>query len=336
MTQPHHPQKGPYVRDLKPGDRVTGFYAVRYKQLEPFRDRSKGQFLTITLTDRTGALLARVWEGAPELAETFSQGDVVKAQGDVESYMDRTQLIIARLRRAEPDEYDLRDFQPSTNKDAPAMMETVQHAVTRIANPHLGALVRRFYDDPDFGQQFANAPGARRVHHAYLGGLLEYTVELLALADPLLALYPDIDPDLLLSGVLLHAVGKLRENEWQKDFGPTDEGTMIGYVVLGDEMVARAIAALPDFPAELALRVRHMIVSHRGRPEWGAPRRPQTLEAIALHHLTELDVQVNRFHGVLAGRPDGEPWTPFDRRLGRALYAGRADDPPADDDGVAE
>ncbi|HLB48964.1 MAG TPA: OB-fold nucleic acid binding domain-containing protein, partial [Anaerolineales bacterium] len=132
MTDYFHPQKGMYVREVKPGDRLTGFFVVRHKQLEPFRDRSRGQFLTLVLTDRTGSLLARVWEGAPELAETFAQGDIVKAQGDVESYMDRPQLIVAKLRRADADEYDLRDFQPATTRNVEEMLETIRGAMERI------------------------------------------------------------------------------------------------------------------------------------------------------------------------------------------------------------
>lgn len=320
-----HSQKGPYIRELKPGQRITGFYVARYKQLEPFRDRSRGQFLTLLLADRTGSLLARVWEGAPELAETFEQGAVVKVQGDVESYMDRPQLIIAKLRPAQPDEYDLRDFRPATAKNIEAMLETVHGLVERITNSHLNALVRHFFDDPEFIGQFAAAPGARRVHHAYLGGLLEHTTSIAALAEAVITQYPEINADLLLTGVLLHGIGKIREYTWETDIDYTDEGTLVGHVVIGDEMAAAAIAALPGFPEELALRVRHMIVSHHGRYEWGSPRRPQTLEAMALHQIEELDSQVNRFRELLATRPEGEPWTPYDRLLGRSLYAGRDD-----------
>jgi len=325
MTQPFHPQKGPFIRELKPGQRITGFYLVRYKQLEPFRDRSRGQFLTLLLADRTGSLLTRVWEGAPELAETFEQGAVVKVQGDVESYMDRPQLIVAKLRPAQPDEYDLRDFHPATAKNIEAMLETVRGLVGRITNPYLNALARHFFDDREFIKQFAAAPGARRVHHSYLGGLLEHTTSIAALADSVIGLYPEINADLLLTGVLLHDIGKVREYTWDTDIDYTDEGTLVGHVVLGDEMAAAAMAILPGFPEDLALRVRHMIVSHHGRYEWGSPRRPQTLEAMALHQIEELDSQVNRFRELLVNRPEGEPWTPYDRLLGRSLYAGRDD-----------
>lgn len=325
MPTPYHPNKGPFVRELKAGDRVTGFYLVRHKQLESFRDRSRGQFLTLFLSDRTGRLLARVWEGAPELAETFNEGDVVKAQGDVEVYLERQQLIVLKLRRATPDEYDLRDFQPATEKNVDEMLAAVRSVVDGFQNPHLNALVRRFYDDPAFMLLYSTAPAARRVHHAYLGGLLEQTTEILALCDTVLSLQPEIDPDLLHAGALLHDLGKVREYTWTADIDYTDEGRLLGHVNMTDEMVTAAILAIDGFPAGLAWRVRHMILSHHGRYEWGSPRRPQTLEAMALHHVEELTSQVNRIKGLLAARPEGEPWTTYDRLLGRSLYGGKGD-----------
>lgn len=324
---PKHPLKGTFVVDLKPGDRTTAFFLVRHKQLEPFRDRSKGMFLTLMLSDRSGQILARVWEGAAELAETFNEGDVVKVAGDVEEYMGRAQLIINKLRPAHNDEYDLADYLPATQQDVDAMLATVDAVVAGLTDPHLAALAQRFYQDADFRERLAQAPAARRVHHAYLGGLLEHLTEVLTLTDTVVALYPEINPDLLRIGALLHDVGKLREYTWARDIDYTDEGRLIGHIVLSDEMVADAIAQLPDFPPELAMRVRHLIVSHHGRHEWGSPRRPQTLEALALHHIENLSAQLNRFKSLLAARREpGQVWTDYDRLLDRQLYAGPGDE----------
>ncbi len=324
---PKHPQKGSFIVDLRPGERVTGFFLVQHKQLEPFRDRSKGEFLTLMLADRTGQMLARVWDGAAELAETFAEGDVVKIAADVEEYLNRTQIIVNKLRRAEDGEYDLGDFRASTTKDVEDLWARVRAAAASIQNPHLATLIDHFYGDPDFRARLTQAPAARRVHHAYLGGLLEHIVEVLTLCDTALALHPEINADLLRTGALLHDVGKLREYTWERDIDYTDAGRLIGHVVLGDEMVAHVIAHLADFPEELSLRVRHMLVSHHGRYEWGSPARPQTVEAIALHHIENLSAQVNRFSSLLAARREpGEAWTDFDRMLGRQLYAGHDSD----------
>jgi len=195
--EPKHPLKGIFIVDLRPGERVPGaFFLVRHKQLEPFRDRSKGEFLTLTLGDRTGQMLARVWEGAPELAETFAEGDVVKVAGDVEEYLGRAQIIVNKLRRAGEEEYDLSDFLPATEKNLDDLLAHVQAAVDSLQSPHLAALVRRFYDDPDFRARLAQAPAARRVHHAYLGGLLEHVLSLCRLAKLVIQNYTGIDQDL--------------------------------------------------------------------------------------------------------------------------------------------
>jgi len=345
---PKHPDKGIFISELRLGERITGFFQARYKQLEPFRDRSKGSFLTLILSDRTGQLLARVWDNALEAAAKFEEGDVLKIAGDVEEYLGRTQLIIQKLRPARPDEFDLADFLPATERDVNALLAEADAVIAGLSNPHLNALVRRFYGDPDFRAKLAQAPAARRVHHAYLGGLLEHVVGMLKLARTVCELYPTLDADLLYAGVLLFDLGKVREYDWSREIAFTDEGRLVGHLVLTVELVNAALAQLPDFPAELSLRLRHMLVSHHGRYEWGSPRRPQTLEALALHHLEELSADLNRFDQLLkAGRDrlrtakDGPPWTEFDRRLGRQLYVGRlrpleeGDDPP-DDEGEAD
>lgn len=329
--------KGPYVTDLRPGERLVGYFLVRKKQLEPFRDRAKGEFLSLTLADRTGEIIARVWEDAPALAETFAEGDVIKLAGDVGEYQGRTQLIVQKLRRAEPDEYDLGDYQATTQRDVRAMLAEVQLAVESLGQPHLAALVRTFYDDPDFTARLSRAPAARRVHHAYVGGLLEQLAEMLSLAEAVLAVYADINADLLRTGILLHGVGKTAEFAVATDITQTDAGRLLGHIVLGDEQIGTAIAQIADFPEELSLRVRHMLVSQHGKLEWGSPRQPQTLEALALHHLENLSAQVNRFRGLLAQpREAGQSWTDYNRMLGRQLYIGLGSDgeAPPEDDGV--
>jgi 3'-5' exoribonuclease len=326
MTDTPSTSKGAYVADLRPGDRITGFFLVRQKQLEPFRDRTKGEFLTVVLSDRSGQIRARVWDNAAALAETFAVDDIVKAAADVEEFLGRTQLIIQKLRPATPSEFDLADFLPATERDTAAMLSTVQASVASLRDPHLAALVRHFYDDAEFVAQLQQAPASRRLHHAYRGGWLEHLTQVLAMCDALVALHPELNPDLLRAGALLLSAGKLREYTWAVDIDYTDPGRLLGPVVLGDEAVAGALAGLPDFPAGLALRVRHMLISHRGRYEWGSPRQPMTLEAIALHHIENLNTQVTRFRDLLAARrePD-QPWTTFDRLLGRHLYTGYED-----------
>jgi len=322
--------KDQFVRDLSIGDQVLDFFLVKHKELEWFRDRTRGQFLTLVLMDHTGEILARVWEQGPELAEAFDEGDVVKIRGEVEEYRDQRQIIVERLRLARPEEYTLEDFLPSTERDVEAMWRTLERAIKELKNPHLQALCEALFPvagtggDEDFVARFKRAPAARRVHHAYLGGLLEHVTELLVLARPLCRLFADIDRDLLVAGILLHDIGKVREFTYEREITYSDAGRLLGHVLLSDEMLVAHLARLQDFPEELALCLRHMVLSHHGRYEWGSPRRPKTLEACALHYLDNLDAQVNRFRQLIIRRPDRtKPWTEYDTLLRRYLYAGR-------------
>jgi 3'-5' exoribonuclease len=317
-----HPDKGPYIQELSQGDHVIGFYTLENKNLEPFRDPSRGYFLAITIGDRSGHIQARVWEDAERLAGEIEAGMVLKIEGDVESYMDREQIIILRARRAEPGEYDLRDMAPSSNSTPEEMRMKLDSYLVRITEPNLKALLDHFFMDPVFQEAFYMAPAARRIHHAYLGGLAEHTLEVLQICSVVLEIYPQIDADLLLAGAMLHDIGKLSEYTWGVVTDFSSEGRLIGHIVIADRMVSDAISKIPDFPEDLALRLRHMLVAHHGRQEWGSPREPRTLEAIALHHIENLDAQINRFNLILESRKPGESWTKYDRLLGRQLYAG--------------
>ena len=326
MNSSMHPQKGPYLRDLSPGERFIGFYVLRNKQLESFRDPTRGVYLTLILSDRTGQMVARVWENAEETAARLDKHDIVKVDGEVEMYLDRSQIRVLRLRTANPDEYDLRDMLPASEHDPTKLLETVYAYIEQISSPYLRALLNVFFSDEAFVAQFQQVPAARRIHHAYIGGLLEHTVELLRLGERVVELYPNIHADLFTTGLILHDIGKVREFTWDFDIDYSAEGRLLGHITLTDEMVTRAIAQIEGFPSELAMRLRHMLLSHHGRYEWGSPRRPHTLEAIALHHLDNLDVQINRFHLLLKNLPEDTVWTEYDRMLGRQLYAGE-DDP---------
>jgi 3'-5' exoribonuclease len=320
MENSVHLEKGPFLRDLQPGQRFVGFYVIRSRYLEPFRDASRGFYLTLVLGDASGQLIGRVWEDAQATAAEIADGQVVKLEGEVDVYLDRTQIRVLRIRPARPDEFDRRDFLPSSDRDPNQMLAELTPYRDLIQEPHLQVLVNEFFTDRSFLEQFAESPASSQVHHAYLGGLIEHTLNVLQIAATVLTLYPALDASLLVAAALLYQVGKVREMRWDMDLDYTAEGRLIGDILLSDEMVAAAIARQPDFPPELALRLRHCIAAQNGRYEWGSPRQPQTLEAIALHQIEDLDSQINRFAGLLQSRPPAEPWTAYDRQLGRQLY----------------
>ena len=327
MSNSYHKDKGPFLRELVEGERFMGFYLLRSKHLEPFRDPSKGYYLSLVLGDRSGQLLGRVWENAEEAAEEILQGEVLKIDGEIENYLGRLKARIFRVRPAKPNEYDLRDMLPTSPKDPAEMLASLDDHMGKITNPHLAGLVDHFFGDSEFRDHFSQAPAAKQIHHAYLHGLLEHTLEALQLAEKLIELFPALNADLLRTGVLLHDIGKVKEYTWETDINFTDPGRLVGHIVLADEMLSQALQSLPDFPSDLGLQLRHMLLAHHGRLRWGSPRRPHTLEAIALHQIENMSAQINRFQTLLEKRPAEETWTDYDRLLGRQLYGAAADDP---------
>lgn len=327
MAKPHNPKKGAWIEDVEEGQEFIGFYLAGDIRMVPFRDPSRGRYLRLTLTDRTGSLESRIWEDAENIATRLGGSAIVKVDAVSEEFQDRLQAKIHRIRLADKGEYDLRDLHPTTKRDIASMLQTIDDAIEGIKDPNLVVLLRHFFDDPGFRERLSTAPAARRIHHAYLGGLLEHIYEVLELSSPLIRLYPEINRDLLTAGILLHDIGKLDEMSWDLDFDYTDEGRMIGHVIISTQHVAAVIEQVPDFPENLALQLEHLILAHHGRYEYGSPRRPKSLEAIALHHLENLDAQVNRFRGLIVeARRQGRNWTDYDRFLGRSLYAGEGPD----------
>ncbi len=322
MPERRHPNKGPWIAELREGERFIGFYLSREAEFETFRDPSRGQFLRLRLADRSGEVDARIWEAAEDYSELIGEPHVVKVEGEVETYIERPQARVLQLRLAGEGEFDLGDLLRTTERDPETMLQEIDRAIAGTNEPHLKALLEGFFADEAFRNRFQTAPAAKRIHHAYTGGLLEHTYETLLLSRPLLELYPELDRDLLIGGILLHDIGKLQAYGSELEIEQTDEGRLLGHVLLGAERVSNAIQAIPDFPESLALELRHLIISHHGRLEWGSPRRPKTLEAIALHLLENLDVQVNRFKLLLEpARMAGQRWTQYDRLLGRSLFA---------------
>jgi len=314
--------KGPFVAAMQPGERIVGFYMVADARLEPFRDPAKGKYLSLTLADKTGQIKAKAWENAQIVAEAIKPGEVVRVAADVKEYQERPDLIVHKIRPAAEGEYELADFLPATDQDTDELLAGVQAAIAGLKDDALTALVKSFYDDPVFLEELCQAPVTRRMNHAYLGGLLEHVHEMLALGDTMKRLYPVIDGDLLTAGILLCNIGKLREYSATSMIDDTDEGELLGHIVLGLEMLNRAIAALPDFPAETALRIKHLMAAQSGRLEFGSPARPQMLEAIVLHQVEMLSAKTNHYASILARKDPRQSWTERDAVLGLPLYGG--------------
>ena len=330
-------EKGPWVSELEPGNEFIGFYVARNPRLDPFRDPTKGKYMRLQLADRTGCVQARIWEDAEEASQQIADGTPIKIDGLAELYNEELQVQIRRFRPARNGEVRREDMVSTSKRDPEMMWLTVQKAIAQVNDPNLEAVLRCFYDNIPTVARLLDVPAARVVHHSYMSGLLEHSYELLVLARPLLDLYPEIDRDLLVTGILLHDIGKLEEYDFDYDISVTDAGKLIGHVVLSESMVSRAIRSIEGFPKAREYELLHLIISHHGRYEWGAARRPKSLEAIALHQLDNLDAQVNRFNLLLEPvRQSGKSWTDYDRMLGRMLYAGDLNGLALEENGYVE
>ncbi|NLY30597.1 MAG: HD domain-containing protein [Firmicutes bacterium] len=311
------------VRDMAEGALVRGHYLLTRKELIPFSSKP-GRFLLMHMADKTGEIRGIVWDQGEELAAQIANGDVVAVEGRVTVYRDTLQVVCSSVMKPLPGEYSPEDFLPSSKRSRELMLAELEEIIRGIADEDCRSLLEVVFV-PEFLKAFSWAPAARSMHQAYIGGLLEHTLNVVRLCEGVAALYPEVDRDLLITGALLHDIGKVHEYEVKAGIEITDVGRLIGHLIIGHDKVANAIAFIPGFPEEKALRLRHMLLSHHGQLEWGSPKEPQTLEACILHHCDNLDSEVSKFAEILAAAGRGERWTPYDSRLGRSLFAGDDD-----------
>jgi 3'-5' exoribonuclease len=288
-----------YIADLAnfdEGKLFDGYFIVLAKQQRT--TKSNKPYLNLILGDKTGQLEGRVWEpGDPRIAKDFERGDIVKARGSASRFDDRLQMKIDQLRVAMPNEVDKSDLLPSTTYDVAALWGQLLGFVDSLANPDLKLLLNTLLADPALAEAYREAPAAKQLHHAWLGGLLEHVVSLLTLADRVAPHYPLLDRDLLLTGVILHDIGKVRELSWEIGFEYTIEGSLLGHIQIGTALVERAIDSLPGFPPKLKTLVLHMILSHHGKLEFGSPKLPMIPEALALSFIDDLDAKMQAIQG---------------------------------------
>lgn len=264
-----------------------------------------------------------MWDNVSECIPLFEQGDVVKVRATVCRFDGRLQLKVDRMKRAPQGEFDLGDFLPKTTKDVDAMWLELAKHVSSFNDPHLKALLTRFLEDEEISAALRDAPAAKGMHHAWIGGLLEHIVSLLGIADLAAGHYPEINRDLLLTGVVLHDIGKLRELAWKTGFSYTIEGQLLGHITIGIGMVEKKLESLPGFPPKLRLLVEHMILSHHGQYEFGSPKLPMIPEAVLLHYLDDMDAKMQTIRSelersVAQGRP-ADQFTDWVRAMERSL-----------------
>jgi 3'-5' exoribonuclease len=314
------------------GQSITTFFLVAATSL---RDRKpSGQYLALTLADRTGQFEARMWDDFADAASTCVAGSYVKGQGTISKYQGKFQITLTKLRLAAAVEIDTADFIATSQYDIPTMAAELRGYVAAFRNVHLQRLVLSFLDDPQLGAAFIAAPAAKRLHHAWIGGLLEHVLCLVRVCLAAAPFYPEVDQDLLVTGAILHDIGKVRELSWGSSFDYTLEGQLIGHISIAQGLLhqktAELDAANPEeaFPPRLRLLLEHMILSHHGKLEFGSPKLPMTPEAMLLSALDDLEAKFQTLRNEFAaskaaGRSAGDV-TEWVRSMERPLFNSQA------------
>jgi 3'-5' exoribonuclease len=297
---------------------ITSSFVVVSKQIKP--KKTGEPYLALTLGDRSGQLEAKMWDNVEDVLDAFEQEDFLKVKGLVNKYKQRFQLTIHKLRKLGESEIDFADYLPKTTKDVDQLWQALAGYVATFQNPHLKALLHAFMDDPVIAAAYRNAPAAKTLHHAYIGGLLDHVVSLCRSAELMCQNYAHINRDLLLTGVFLHDIGKIHELTYNRSFSYTTTGQLLGHMIIELEMLQAKLALLPGFPDELKTLIEHMIISHHGQYEFGSPKLPMFPEALMLHYLDDLDSKMEAMRAHFEREAAIEsPWTSYNASLGRPL-----------------
>ncbi len=315
-----------YINQFAHQEPFDQIFLATQKQLRPNRN---GQlYLQVELSDRSGTMSSRMWNASDSDYRAFDDGDFVRVEGVAQLYQGQMQLIIQNIHRARADEVDAADFMPVSPVKIDTLVVRLSEILRGLISPPLRNLAECFLVDNDFMNKFTRAPAGVKNHHAYVGGLLEHVVNLLEVVLRVAPCYPEVDDQLLIMGAFTHDMGKIDELGYDRGFSYTDEGQLIGHLVMAVSLLERKIGESEKlsgepFPVELALRLKHMIVSHHGEYEYGSPKLPMTLEAIALHQLDNLDAKLHSFSQLMRDDPNVEsPWTTYNPALGRKLFKG--------------
>lgn len=314
--------KSPYIRELEPNQVITGLFLVQHKDV---RQKKSGEpYLSMMLADRTGELDAKMWDNAAESLDAFERDDFVRVKGLYQIFQNRPQLTVHKIAAVADSEVDFADYFPASARDRDEMFAELRTWIESIANPYLRALLETIFADEEIALAYRTAPAAKSVHHAWLGGLIEHVLSLCHLAKFTAAHYKDIDVDLLLAGVILHDIGKIRELSYARGFSYSTEGQLLGHIVIGMQMIHEKLRQVPDFPAPLRDLLIHMILSHHGEMEFGSPKVPMFAEAMLLHHLDNLDSKMECVRGLIErDRLVEGVWTGYSSALDRTLLKKR-------------
>ena len=310
--------KTPYVSELAPNQPVLGVFLVQQKEV---RQKKTGEpYLSLTLCDRTGDVDAKMWDNVSDVIDTFERDSFIRVKGLVQLFQSRPQITIHRMQPVAESEVDIADFLPASKRDRDEMFAELRTWIASMTSPHLKALLEAIFADQAVALAYRTAPAAKSIHHGWIGGLVEHVLSVCQLAKLTAAHYPDIDFDLLLTGVVLHDIGKVYELTYSRSLGYSDAGQLIGHITIGIRMVEDAARKVPGFPPPLLDLVEHMILSHHGQLDFGSPKVPMFLEAMLLHLIDNMDSKMEAMRAHIArDRQLPGAWTGYNSALERIV-----------------
>lgn len=313
--------KNQYVSSLKPGETVDDVFVLSEKSLSQKKDGKN--YLNLTFMDRTGTLKGVLWENVEDTVDRISAGDYVQVKGSVSEYRGTLQLVVRTVIRSAAENVEPADFLPVTTRNIDAMFEKLLQITDTLKTPCFHDLFKLFWADAEMVRLFKAAPAAKKMHHAYIGGLLEHTLSMAILVDRLAGHYTGVDRDLLLTGAILHDIGKIREFEFSSHIDYTSEGRLLSHIVIGLQIIDEKMKSIKDFPEEQAVLLKHLVVSHHGVKEFGSPELPKTIEAVLLNHIDEIDSKVKGIREFMASEDPNASWTSFHKLMNRHFYMGK-------------
>ncbi len=302
-----------YIDSLREGMRISEVYLCKSKQIA--LTKSGKEYGSLVLQDKTGTVDAKIWDlGSPGIGN-FEPLDYVCVDADVTMFMNANQLNVKRIRKADEGEYVPSDYLPVSGKDIGVMYEELLDLVASVKNPYLRRLLDGYFGEPDFARAFQFHSAAKSVHHGFVGGLLEHTLSVTKMCSYFAEAYPMLNRDLLLTAAMFHDIGKTRELSAFPENDYTDDGQLLGHIIIGTEMIGEKIRQIPDFPAKLAAELKHCILSHHGELEYGSPKKPAILEALALNFADNADAKIETMIEVIRGAGDNNGWLGYNRLL---------------------
>lgn len=313
-----------YISQLTDHEAIDEVFLASEKQLRT--NRNGNLYLQVRLSDKSGSVTGMLWNANEGVYGSFENGDFIRVRGTTQNYNGAIQLIVNKIDRENAQKVNESDFVTLPQSEVDQLTQRLAERLRAIHNYPLRNLAECFLMDEAFMAKLTSAPAGVKNHHAYRGGLLQHVLSLMQLVSLVATHYPELDPDMLTMGAFLHDVGKIEELTYERDLGYSDVGQLMGHVVLGVGIVDEKIRAVEKltgepFPENLRLRLLHMIVSHHGEYEFGSPKLPMTLEAIALHFLDNLDAKIHSLGQLIRDDVNSESrWTPYQAAIGRKLY----------------